>query len=423
MRMTVKRMPKGALKKASKAKPRKGAPASAKPEKPKAAVTSTREKGNGKRDLRIYRPELVEIKIPLQKLLLDPNNPRFPTDNEVPEGEYADSGVQQQAKDRMADEEFRVEQLKHSIMKNGWQPVDMIFVSKLESGAYVVLEGNRRVTALRELQEKMSPDLKRSVDPLTVIEVVGTGDPAESRAQVSYLLGVRHHGSLKKWGAFARAHNIYERYLRIGGMGNDSFRWNEGYADRVADTLGITQDDVEVALRVYRVLRQLSKCPSIGEKNIKGRYYSLIREALSRRSKGLREWIKQDGSNFQLSEEGIQRMDSVCHFSTERENAPINNPQEWRALDKVLSDPDAAEKARMMKEIQDDKKRPSDVYATRVAALRQPRWDLWLKEVSELLKKVVVADLGTSDASSVCRDLAGVLDALQKKAGPREVAL
>lgn len=421
--MKAKHTSKGAAKAASKAKLDSGESGSAKSPKTKATVPSTREKGNGTRDLRIYRPELIEIKVALQKLLLDPNNPRFPTETEVPEDEFADSGVQQQAKDRMADEEFKIKQLKHSIMKNGWQPVDMIFVKKLQSGAYVVLEGNRRVTALRELQEGMPLDLKKSVDPLAVIEVVGTGDIEESRAQVSYLLGVRHHGSLKKWGAFARAHNIFERYLRIGGMDHDSFRWNDVRADRVADTLGITQDDVEVALRVYRVLRQLSQHPSIGERNIKGRYYSLVREALSGRSKGLREWIKQDGSTFELSDEGIQRMDSVCHFSTDkRENAPINNPQEWRALDKILCDPDAAEKTRMMKEVQMDKKRPSDVYATRLAALRQPRWDLWLKEVAELLKRVAVADLETPDAASVCQDLAAVLDALQKKVEPLEVA-
>src|SRR5690349_7960308 len=100
-----------------------------------------------------YRPKLREIQVPLQKLLLDPNNPRFLEDhgNPVAEDNYGDSGVQTNTAKRMEKDAYRLEELKKSIVTNGWQPVDRIFVRQLRSppGQYVVLEGNRRLMALR----------------------------------------------------------------------------------------------------------------------------------------------------------------------------------------------------------------------------------------------------------------------------------
>src|SRR5450631_1719646 len=189
-----------------------------------------------------YRPKLKSIQVPLQKLLLDPNNPRFLEDHSdrVEEKDFADSGVQGETAKRMEKEAFRLDELKKSIETNGWQPVDMIFVRRLEAlpGHYVVLEGNRRIMALRGLKEdgKLKGALA-AVDPLDVLEVVGTGDIDESRAQITYLLGVRHHGSLKTWGPFAQAHNLYERYLQLGNMTDATFRWDSNIAAEIGARL------------------------------------------------------------------------------------------------------------------------------------------------------------------------------------------
>src|SRR5262245_29754210 len=102
------------------------------------------------------RPELAPIRVPLAKLLLDPNNPRFLEEHaaRVPEEDFADSGVQNTAAVRMGS--YRLDELEQSITTNGWQPVDMIFVRQLVKlpGHYVVLEGNRRLMALRNLRDK-----------------------------------------------------------------------------------------------------------------------------------------------------------------------------------------------------------------------------------------------------------------------------
>src|SRR5689334_16793368 len=118
-----------------------------------------------------YKPKLKPTDVQIQKLLLDPNNPRFLVhgSEKTAETDYADSGVQSATAERMAHNDYKVSQIVESIRRNGWQPVDMIFVRKIDTQHYVVLEGNRRVTALRVLQKEKA--LPPDVDPLAVLEV------------------------------------------------------------------------------------------------------------------------------------------------------------------------------------------------------------------------------------------------------------
>lgn len=371
-----------------------------------------------------YRPTLNPIEVPLDKLLLDPNNPRILTDSSspIPEDRYADPGVQDEAIRRMEDGDFNLATLKQSILRNSWQPVDMMFVKRLSGGQFVVLEGNRRLTALRSLAHEKPPGfnaaLKDAIDPLPALEVVGTDDIEESRAQITYLLGVRHHGSLKTWAPFARAHNMYERYLHVGGMTNANFVWKESVALRVAETLSVSEAAVEEALRVYRVMQQLNEHPPIKAVGIEGRFYSLTREALSRPSKSpLRARLACDPQSFRLDQASLKWMDTVCHFSTQgRKDAPVSSPVEWRSLEKILADDDPSRMKDMLREVEVEKKKPSDVYANRAAELRKPRWDRWLKQVAELLNKLSVGNLETTEeAIDVAKALAGVLDLLDSE--------
>lgn len=371
-----------------------------------------------------YRPTLSPIRVDLDKLLLDPNNPRFLEDHEdrVEDNRFADPGVQIKTAERMQRNNFDIDKLTESILENGWQPVDRIFVRKIEElpGQYVVLEGNRRLTALRELKKggpkipKISKELLGSFDPLCVLEVVGVDNIEESRAQVTYLLGVRHHGSLKTWGPFAQAHNIYERYLKLGQMTDDTFAWDEDAAEQIGRTLGVAIDKIKERLQVYRAMAQLNSVPAIGSldsKGLKGRYYSLVKDGLS-----VKDYITQDPTTFKLDDESLERFDSTCHFSIlERAGAPISSPTEWRPLAKILKDDDLERRLQMLAEIEIDKRSPSDVYAKRQAELRQPRWDRWLKELTELLRKLKLGNVDSEDELTVAlgRRVAEILDALK----------
>src|ERR1044071_5984695 len=101
-------------------------------------------------------PKTRKSKVEVAKLVPDPNNPRFTTSEEdvVKPSKIMDKAITGETFRRMSpprgDDPFKIEELCQSIRENGWQPVDSMFVRKLEGDGqrYVVLEGNRRLTAI-----------------------------------------------------------------------------------------------------------------------------------------------------------------------------------------------------------------------------------------------------------------------------------
>src|SRR5438874_12704095 len=103
-------------------------------------------------------PKLEKITVRYDRLVLDPNNPRFTTrkEDQIPEEHYLDqdnAGITSAKMFPEKKDRYKIAELVNSISQNGWLPVDYIFVRKLKGDdkRYVVLEGNRRVAAIREI--------------------------------------------------------------------------------------------------------------------------------------------------------------------------------------------------------------------------------------------------------------------------------
>ena len=369
-------------------------------------------------------PTLQEVSASADSLILDPNNPRFLTQNDdrTEEDHFLDPGVIEATLEKMKQEDdgYRIGELEKSILKNGWEPVDRIFVRRYRDTDYfVVLEGNRRVTAVRNLLKlaDLDSELREKISTLKVMEVVDDCGPDLLYTRISYLLGVRHHGSLKQWSPFAQAHNIYERYLVLSGQSDESFQWCNDVGKQVADALSIDLDKVKERLTVYRVMKQiddLSAVAAIG--GMKARYYSICRAALLKSGKSkLPDYIKQDPVTMLLDDVSLERMDNVCHFSTAgREGAPMWTPPEWTKFDRILRDDDEQRRTEMIEQVEARKHRPSDVWAEREVELHRPRWETWLREVSLILAGVQFGDdLDSPEAKAVGTRLGKLLAELQ----------
>ena len=354
-------------------------------------------------------PKLKQITVKYDHLVLDPNNPRFITRHEdkVSEEDLLGQEVSGRTVDKMSKERYKIPELANSIKQNGWHPVDCIFVRKLQDqkDQYLVLEGNRRVTAIREIMkdEKVDSELKNRLKAIEVMEVLDSGSPAELQRKISYLLGVRHHGSLKRWTPFAQAHNIMDRYLEYSGQSQETFEWNREHAKKVADTLSITVDEVEERLKVYRLMSQVGNRTEVktSKGGMKDRYYSVCAEPVLSPRKKLAGYIEQDPNTFLLKEEAVMRINNICHFSEpDRKGAPIGNPQEWRYLDKILADEDQTKRQNMLNQVQEAKTPPSVVWAVRAKELAHYTWERWLLEVNSILKTVTLDEL-TNTASAL----------------------
>jgi hypothetical protein len=346
-------------------------------------------------------PSLKLRKVSTGNLLLDPNNPRLKSGGieQLDIFSADDQNVQHDLEATFVnDESYRLQELEDTITANGWCPVDLIFVRKHNGSGnkFVVLEGNRRVTAIRRLLRNvdLDPSLKKAISKIEVMEITDDIPESEMHKKISYLLGVRHHGALKKWSPYAQASNIFRIYKERTECDWDSFRWDAHVGREISNQLSIPEKQVYERMQVYRLMRQVGDSETVagGPGGMKHHYYSVCGAAL--KGKGLSDYIKQDSGTLLLDEESVQKIEELCHFSNERrEGAPIKNPPEWSKFDRILTDPDTSRRKEMIQEVVEKKRTPSDVWAKRQQEILKLDWEKWLIHMQTILK---TADIDTT---------------------------
>src|SRR5262245_2160334 len=120
---------------------------------------------------------LTRKSVNLDNILLDPNNPRFlelEDWQEIPINMYHLERIQNTAFQRLDGADFaQIEDLRKSIRANGYIPLEMIVVKPYEEddSKYVVIEGNRRITAIRGIvKDSVNPDEDSLVQSLRTLE-------------------------------------------------------------------------------------------------------------------------------------------------------------------------------------------------------------------------------------------------------------
>ena len=133
-----------------------------------------------------------------QKLLLDPENPRLPEHLHSAESAAL---VKHYLTAEAADE------LVASLINNGYFEHEPLLVRPEENGFYTVLEGNRRLAALRLIHGVDRPDefqVEATADQVARVSEIPCVEVAD-RDAVHRLIGYRHIGGLKKWKPEAKA--------------------------------------------------------------------------------------------------------------------------------------------------------------------------------------------------------------------------
>lgn len=146
--------------------------------------------------------ELIEVNI--NDLLLDHENPRLPT-------------IVGRSQDEMISfigENYSIEELMQSIGENGFFNGEPLIVCPSDNNKYLVIEGNRRLTALKllsnpELMERPSAAIRRISEEAVNNPEIVTAAVFENRTDVLNYLGHRHITGVKSWSSLAKA-----RYLK-----------------------------------------------------------------------------------------------------------------------------------------------------------------------------------------------------------------
>jgi hypothetical protein len=285
---------------------------------------------------------LAPISLSLGSLLLDPNNPRFSELGEelnpVPETRFADERVQASTFEKMKDPMFDVAELRDTIKTIGFLPMDRIVVRKWKGPAhdsapkFVVIEGNRRVSALKWLID-LHEIGKETFDEgqlknFTDLQCLLLNDALAPASANLILPGLRHVSGIKEWGAYQKAKAVHA--LRQSGMSSQE----------AAQSLGLTTRAANSAYRCYLALENMKKDEEFGE-HAEPRMYSYFEELFKRPN--LRAWLDWNDETEKFANGDRLREFYSWMIPQGEENKPPKLPEakSVRELSEILADENA----------------------------------------------------------------------------------
>lgn len=284
-------------------------------------------------------PDFERTELPLEKLLLDPNNYRFHEEDDfvfAAGHRFHEDRVQEIAWQRLRDSGLG--ELKNSFLANGFIPVEPVVLRKYDhiEDRFVVLEGNRRIAAIRWIQK----DIEAGVDiddqtqqMLNTIPVVIVSHEEDDPAFYEALMGVRHISGIREWGGYQRAKLVVtlrdERGLDASDIG-----------DRVA----MSTVEVNRRYRAFKALEQMQQDEDFGD-HATPDLYAIFHEAVS--VPVIREWLgwDQESSQFTNEEELRRFYTLIGRTEFDDEGQPreqkIKNRSEVRELGSILPNDEA----------------------------------------------------------------------------------
>ncbi len=287
----------------------------------------------------------------IKNFYLDPNNYRFADevdDDRISTENAITDKVQKRTRAFIEGEKrVNIKDLLDSFKANGFLKVDVIQIRDLGNNKYLVIEGNRRITALKCLQDdykagkdigKLSPSIFASI-PAEIVPI--QEDPNEHLI----IMGLKHISGNKKWAAINQAQLIYD-YL------NDTWGDAKAYAqkeDELCKSLGITKQKLRTSQRAIHLINKY-KNSDYGDQ-FKTEMFSIFEEITKKTQ--IREWLEWDDDTYTPKNiykterlfSWISKTDKIVEDSEEDEHverAPIiDKATEIRVLAEFINSEDA----------------------------------------------------------------------------------
>jgi hypothetical protein len=221
-----------------------------------------------------YNSDLETRILDLDAIYLDPNNPRFIDDRheEVKDDRAVESGVQQTTLEKMRNL-YDVDSLASTIEKMGFLKVNRIVVRELKPhpGCYVVVEGNRRISACKYLKSQYDKgknlDNKVLESILNIEALIYLGDDHSISWDIQ---GVNHLTGIRAWSPYNQAYHL------VCKMERDCLT-----PGNVAKMFGLKGADAIKMVRAYYGLQQLKEDDEFGDRALNS-HYSYFEEAFKK---------------------------------------------------------------------------------------------------------------------------------------------
>jgi len=300
-----------------------------------------------------------EITVKIDDLLLDPNNPRFSLYHEdlIPDEKFEEK--QGETLEKMLESKaFSVDELIDSIKSKGFIPAGKIFVKKI-GNKYLVIEGNRRVSAVKYLLQKHeegSDKLDQEIiNSFLKLQVNDTSDYSDIERR--QLVSLIHLGGFKGWGPLPSSFSIYQEYMRELALERGktkeeiekftknpkNFVYVPAIARRIKDQFAITLPQVRNGVRVYRTHLQLMEISHNDEIVENENNYSMIGDTI--KDPTLQEYFSYDVNTATFSDEGAEKFLDLCLTGNDQNDrvitAAASGESSLRDFRYVISSPSA----------------------------------------------------------------------------------
>ena len=211
----------------------------------------------------------VATKVAVDRLRLDAKNPRLIGDAEnESEAEII----------RRLHRSAELEELLQSISANGYLDIEPLVVCPGDGDDLVVLEGNRRLSAVRLLRDPKLADQLKIRTPRIDAAVRSTLDevsvyPVAGREDARAFLGFKHINGPARWNAYAK-----------GKFAADWYRSGSASLAEIARSIGDRHDTIKRMVSAIFVLEQAEKqeCYSIASRYSRKFNFSHVYTALGR---------------------------------------------------------------------------------------------------------------------------------------------
>jgi len=302
--------------------------------------------------------------VSLTSLLLDDENPRLPPSQQ---------GIDQSSLAVVLEMGFDAFTVAESIAHHGYFTSEpLIVIPASEAGKYVVVEGNRRLTALIGLTQKSirsefaTPErwdelaATNSVDPNALIPVV----VAPSREACTPVIGFRHISGILSWNTFAQARYVASLVDRQGLK-----------YDEVARLIGVKKQDVA---SLYREQAIADQARSLGiDTGALDHSFSLLQLAMGnpklREFVGAPQGLKFEVGSKPIPEDKVGELAELIGYifgNGEREPA-ISDSRQISQLGNVIAEPKGLDALRAGETLAAAKQKIDDSVVDPIVRLRR----------------------------------------------------
>lgn len=229
--------------------------------------------------------EINVKRISIKNLFLDPNNFRLIHESDqmdVADDKIKEKDVSQRTyKLLLGDKNQNIQDLVESFKSNGYLPVDQIQVRELSEGGHVVVEGNRRVAALKFLQNEY---VQKNIDLGKLDPIIFSRVPVvlyEDSDEIHHLtiMALKHISGNRKWGEWNQAKLLEKMKFTHDLDEND-----------ICKRVGIDKTELRRSLRALSLATQYQNS-DYGDQ-FKESMFPIFREAA--RNTALKAWLGWD---------------------------------------------------------------------------------------------------------------------------------